>query len=348
MKTCAEQLPIEIWISIFQHFEIHDLLYAFNNLNRYFNEILSSDHLLLHVQLEKCEQFYRQLAFFSPWPSSILNRIVYLKSSTQGHGKYLSQFLYWHGSQLLRLKSLTIEVNRQELRPNSIEYLSCQPIEYLSIACVPTEDLLQAILSSSKLYKCRLYFWPTNINNLNSTVQILSEIRILFIKLKDGSNHSLTHYLLSNMPNLKRLEIVADHVHEYLTKSISILSKLERLKLTWLRRSMSIDYFDDLLTILPNIEYISLGFYYFRLSESFFENLLDRWWSKFDRIRFVELFIRSNGLGKLINSNEHHLFDDYCRKTLTRINSRNDVYFNIKWIEENPKIHSIIITIKKC
>ena len=133
MKTCAEQLPIEIWISIFQHFEIHDLLYAFNNLNRYFNEILSSDHLLLHVQLEKCEQFYRQLAFLSPWPSSILNRIVYLKSSTQGHGKYLSQFLYWHGSQLLRLKSLTIEVNRQELRPNSIEYLSCHPIEYLRL-----------------------------------------------------------------------------------------------------------------------------------------------------------------------------------------------------------------------
>ena len=128
------------------------------------------------------------------------------------------------------------------------------------MACIPNQTLLEAILSSPVLSKCRLYFWrsTTGINdslNINS-----SSIEILYIKLKDDSNYLITNYLLFHMKKLKRLEIVGDHVHQYLNpnlnKSFFILSKLEKLKLIWLRHRMDLDYFERLLLIIPNIKSI--------------------------------------------------------------------------------------------
>jgi hypothetical protein len=350
MKTCAEQLPIEIWILIFSYLEIHDLFQSFNNLNTYFNCILSSNHLSFNVHLEKCEQFYKQLTFISPWSISILNRIIYLKSSTKGRGKYISQFLHWHGDKFLRLKSLTIEVRKQELWSSCIEFIKSYPIEYLSLACIPNQILLEAIITSPVLCKCRLYFWRSTIS-IKDNLDINSCIEILYIKLKDDSNYLITNFLLSHMNKLKRLEIVGDHVHQYLNpninKSFFILSKLEKLKLIWLRRSMDLDYFERLLTILPNIKTIYIGIYCHRLDESLFENLIYHWWPSLDKILFIKIIIKCHGLAKLINNNEHILFDNYCRQILNRINNRTNVCSDINWIEENSKTHTIKITIQK-
>lgn len=350
MKTRAEQLPIEIWISIFHYLEIHDLFQAFNNLNSYFNCILASNHLSYYVHLEKCDQFYKQLAFFSPWSNAILNRIVYLKSSTKGRGKYISQFVHWHGDQLHRLKSLTIEVHKQELWPSCIEFFKTHSIEYLSLACIPNQILLEGILSSPTLCKCRLYFWRS-VTSINEHLNVQSNIEILYIKLKDDSNQLITNYLLSHMPKLKRLEIVGDHVHHYLNpnsnKSLYILSKLEKLKLIWLRRSMGLDYFERLLSITPTMKYIHIGIYCYRLNESLFENLIHHWWPSLDRIPYIKLNIKCHGLARTINNNEHSIFDNYCRQILERINTRTDVCLDIQWIEENSKTHTIQITIEK-
>ena len=350
MKTRAEQLPIEIWISIFHYLEIHDLFNAFDHLNQYFNSILASDHLSFYVHLEKCDQFYKQLAFFSPWSNSILNRIIFLKSSTKGRGKYLSQFLHWHGEQFHRLKSLTIEVHKQELWPNCIEFVKSHSIEYLSLACIPNEILLEGILSSPGLYQCRLYFWQST-NSINTYCDINSNIEILYIRLKDDSNPSITNFLLSHMPKLKRLEMVGDHVQHYLNPDVCqssfSFSQLEKLKLLWLRRDMSLDYFERLFSTTPKLKYLSLAIYCHRLNESFFEHLLHHWWPSFDRIPFIKLRIKCHGLARSNLNNEHTIFDNYCREILGRINTRTDVCLDIKWIEENSKTHTIQIIIRK-
>lgn len=347
MKTRAEQLPIEIWISIFHYFEIHDLFHAFADLNAYFESILASEHLSFYVHLEKCDQFYKQLAFFSPWSSSILNRMIYLKSSTKGRGKYLSQFLHWHGDQFLRLKSLTIEVHRQELWPNCIEFFKSHPIEYLSLACIPNEILLEGILSSPVLYQCRLYFWRTT-SSFHSNLDLTSNIEILYIRLKDDCNPSLTNYLLSHMPKLKRLEMVGDHVQHYFNPDLCrTSSQLEKVKLLWLRRNMNLDYFERLLSQTPNMKSISIAIYCHRLNESFFENLIHHWWPSLDRIPLIKLRIKCHGLARTNLNNEHKIFDNYCREILGRINTRTDVCLDMKWIEENSQTHTIQMIIRK-
>jgi ABC-type polysaccharide transport system permease subunit len=60
MNTCAEQLPIEIWIMIFQYLEAHGIFQAFQNLNHYFNQILTLDHLLFYICLKQTDNNYLQ------------------------------------------------------------------------------------------------------------------------------------------------------------------------------------------------------------------------------------------------------------------------------------------------
>jgi hypothetical protein len=110
---------------------------------------------------------------------------------------------------------------------------------------------------------------------------------------------------------------------------------------------MDLDYFERLLTILPNIKTIYIGIYCHRLDESLFENLIYHWWPSLDKILFIKIIIKCHGLAKLINNNEHILFDNYCRQILNRINNRTNVCSDINWIEENSKTHTIKITIQK-
>ncbi|CAF0793270.1 unnamed protein product [Rotaria sordida] len=159
MKTYAEHLPIELWILIFRYIEIHDLFRAFTNLNNYFNRILASNHLLFYIQLRKDDIFYKEQTIFPSWSTTILNRIISLKLSTKKHRKYIFQFLNLHGKELIRLKSLTIEIYEREICPSCIDFLKYHSIEYLSLKCIPNQVLIEAILSSPKLCKCRLYFW---------------------------------------------------------------------------------------------------------------------------------------------------------------------------------------------
>jgi hypothetical protein len=349
MKTCAEHLPIELWISIFYYLEIHDLFQAFNNLNTYFNTLLTSNYLSFYVQLEKCQNFYKQFPMHSPWSTQVLNRIICLKSSTHGQGKYISQFFYWHGKELLRLKSLTIEVKERELWPYCTEFFKTHRIEYLSLACMPNQTLLEGILSSPVLRKCRLYLWRS-ITSIDHTLNIHSNIEILYLKIKDNSNHEFVHLLLSHMPKLKRLEIIGDHVHCYFnpfrTQSSFIFSKLEQLKLIWLRPGMNADYFQRLLSLTPMIQHIYLGIYCQRLNELLFENLIHHWWPCLVKIPSIKIIIQCHRLADTMDNNEQ-ILSDYYRKILSTINIQNDVCLKVKWIEENFETHTIKITIQK-
>jgi hypothetical protein len=41
MSSRVEQLPVELWISIFSYIDIHDLFETFTNLNSYFDSLLA-------------------------------------------------------------------------------------------------------------------------------------------------------------------------------------------------------------------------------------------------------------------------------------------------------------------
>lgn len=59
MHTCSEQLPIELYLTIFRYFEVHDLCQVFQNLNHHFDKILASNDLTFYVRLTKADSNHR-------------------------------------------------------------------------------------------------------------------------------------------------------------------------------------------------------------------------------------------------------------------------------------------------
>ncbi|CAF1118989.1 unnamed protein product [Rotaria sordida] len=135
--------------------------------------------------------------------------------------------------------------------------------------------------------------------------------------------------LLSHMPKLKRLEIENDHVNYYLD-SFFTFSKLRKIKLFWLRRSMRSDYFERLLAITPIIKFIYLGIYCTRLDKSLFQKFIYYWWPDSVKIPFIKIFIRCRELARTNNNNEKIMFDKYCRQILSIMNTQTNTYFKVR------------------
>ena len=57
MKARVEQLPVEICLSIFAYFEVHELIQSFSNLNHYFNCLIASEHLPLYLRLQDSDEY---------------------------------------------------------------------------------------------------------------------------------------------------------------------------------------------------------------------------------------------------------------------------------------------------
>jgi len=77
MVTCIEDIPIEIWLSIFSYLEAHDLFRAFINLNNYFQQLINSRHLLYNVQFNK-NDYSSLISIIYCSSNSILHRIISL------------------------------------------------------------------------------------------------------------------------------------------------------------------------------------------------------------------------------------------------------------------------------
>lgn len=78
MIGSLEDLPIEIWTSIFSYLEAHDLFRAFTRLNSYFTRLLRCNQLLYHIQFNQTNDSL----LFSLYHSNtqfLLNRIESLQ-----------------------------------------------------------------------------------------------------------------------------------------------------------------------------------------------------------------------------------------------------------------------------
>ncbi|CAF3875334.1 unnamed protein product [Rotaria sp. Silwood1] len=236
MQTCAEHLPIEIWLTIFQYFEAHDLFHAFHNLNNYFNQILASNYLSFYVRLRETDNNHLQNSISPYWSDSVLNRIVHLRSLVQSRSYYFFEFLYWHVNKLIRLQSLSIKIYSRDA-PYIL--FICQALkqlnvlEYLSLTCIPNQILLKAILTIPTLRICQLILRETT-TIINQNFNVNSNIKQLLLIYLGNVNYSLINLFLIHTPKLKRLEISGSHFSfdqvSIFDKQLCTLIKLRILK----------------------------------------------------------------------------------------------------------------------
>jgi hypothetical protein len=120
MRSQAETLPPEIWLYIFTFFEGHDLVHTFSHLNTFFDSLLRSQHLQLHIQFRQNESSAQLSQLIVP---HIDLQNIYSVPLGQRKSNCLIQFLRWHAQHLIRLHSLSIYLKISNLY-NNIQLLT--------------------------------------------------------------------------------------------------------------------------------------------------------------------------------------------------------------------------------
>jgi len=347
----AEKLSNELWIEIFDYLSVHDIFQAVSNLNKYFDDILASKYVSFKVELKSEENNTAEHLLNLYLSDGILNRIICLKSSINFCYDYFPEFFQNHGPKLLRLESLLIKANPKEIPSICLALQQLDTLRYLCLSCIPNQNLIENILTSHSLRKCRLHFWrlTTPINNdLNRN----SDIEILYIKLNDDINHSIINLVLSHLPKLKKLKIIEENFinnnsHPLFNQQVFELSNLEILILKWGYYPIQSNCFQNLFTIMPKLKYLYLNMFYYTLDRILNDNLINCLWLIFEKMKPITIFILCR---RLMNTNENDvqkIFDSYCQQILQTVNSRSNAYLQVKWFEENFKTYKIEINFKK-
>ncbi|CAF3420302.1 unnamed protein product, partial [Rotaria sp. Silwood2] len=296
MKTSIEHLPVELWISIFSYLEAHDLFQAFTDLNNYFDKLIASDYLLFHVRLGKSDHNPLEYSIRPYWSDSILNRIISLQPIIQHKTSHIPEFLRWHCTKLIQLKSLKVKLRRREIPAICIALKQLNSLSHLSIECIPNQILIKTILSAHVLRVCRLEFLRA-IAPINCDSNQISQIEILYIKLQDDSHNSMINLLLNRMSKLKRLEISScesyiDERDSLFNKPLFILPELEIIKISWSSRNCDQKFFESLHQMLPNLKCLFLNLIHDYFTEDFFNTLIYHWWSIIEKLERINIFIK--------------------------------------------------------
>ncbi|CAF3078725.1 unnamed protein product [Rotaria socialis] len=337
MKSRAEHLPIELWLSIFSYIEVHELFQAFYNLNNYFDKLFTSKHLLLYVQIESATRNNVR------WCKSILDRLIRIQSSSKHASHDLTQFLQSYSTKLIQLKSLIIQVCLENI-PSICSALEQLPsLEYISLTCIPTQKLLETILTTSTLRTCRFKFWRpiATINYHSCTAN--SNVEILSVKMLDDPNHSIIYLLLSHMPKLKHLEIEKNNSVLLFNQNLFVLEHLKVLKLIWNRHQYKSDYFENCRRIIANLRSLHLSIHYIQFNESFDHILIGFLCTLIKKIKKIKIFILCYQLMALIDIDLEKKFNNYCQKLAFEFSSLSDTSFQITWSEEETSKHTIQI-----
>jgi hypothetical protein len=281
---------------------------------------------------------------------AILNRIICLKSSINCSYDYFPEFFQNYGTKLTRLQSLLIKANTQEIPSICLALQQLDTLRYLSLSCIPNEPLLESILTSRSLRKCRLHFWRVT-TPINDHLITDSNIEILYIKLNNDINHSIMNLFLSHLPKLKKLEIIEENLvknnsHPLFNQHLFILSNVEILKLKWGYHTIQSNCFQNLFIIIPNLKYFSLTMFYYTLDQILNENLINCLCLILENIKQIKISIFCRRLMTTIETNLQTKFNNYCQQIFQRINARLNAHLEVKWLEQSLKIHKIEINFK--
>lgn len=347
MYTTIECLPTELWVSIFSHFEAHDIFKAFAHLNHYFDELLSSNYLTFYVRLKK--QKYGFIQHATPyWLDGIRKRTVYLQTITESGFGYVPECLRLFADEFIQLKSLTITIAlcQTNLICQIVEKLPS--LEYLSVRSAITPKLFQTMLSINTLHVCRIQIMEhikIMVSSMNIDSNINSNIEIFYISYSDPSYHPLTNLLLSHMPKLKYLEISEPSCYSYLAdklfdEPVSSLPALQTIKFT-----KGIGYFNSisfghLLTKACNLKQIYIENSYGTCNS--FRALVDFWWPIFEKLEKISINIQCDSI---IHSSSE--MDSYLQILSAKTNQFKNC-FKIELIKRNfPTIRLTKFIIRK-
>jgi hypothetical protein len=250
---------------------------------------------------------------------------------------FFPEFFQTHGGKLIRLRSLFIKANIREIPSIGLALQQLNTLEYLSLSCIPNQNLLENILTSSSLRQCRLHFWRIT-NPIHDYLKTNSDIEILYIRLNDDVNHSILNLLLSHMPKLKKLKIIEENLindksHPLFNKN---LLNLEILKLGWGFHSIQSDCLRYLSLTMPNLKHLSLTIFYKTLNE----NLIDHLWLILKDIKQLKLSILFRRLTKPTENNSSTVFNNYCQQLKLAL---SNTCLDIKWFEKTVQTHKIEI-----
>lgn len=348
MITRAEDLPAELWFEILDYLRADQIFESFLNVNKYFNDIIFSRLLLFKIEL-KSDDNYQNIEHLPDLyrSSSLLNRTICLKSSIKYRYDYFPEFYQNHSDKLINLQSFLIKANRREI-PSVIGILSQHPtLTYLSLSCIPNDQLLESILRCSSLRKCHLDFWritaPVQLR-LNST----SYIETLSIKLNNDVNHSIMNLFLPNLTNLKKLDIFQENlINETAHPLFRQISNIEQLKLAWGCHPIRSNTLKDLLDYNHNLKHLVLKIYYSIIDEIFTEQLLEFFLFISKKNIRIKIVLRCHRLGNRIEGNLRSEFKNYNEQILKMVQNQSNLQLKISVIEESLKISQIELNFTK-
>ncbi|CAF3801703.1 unnamed protein product [Rotaria sp. Silwood1] len=345
MKTCIEQLPIELWIEIFSYLEAHILLQAFTNLNHYFDQLITSDYLLFNVRLGKINKNPLEYSIRPYWSENILNRIISVRPIIQHKISHIPEFLRWHCTKLIQLKSLTMKLRGREISHVCHVLQQLNSLHYLSIECVPNQILLDGILAAPTLHICRLEF-SRPITPIIFYSNNISNIEILDIKLEDDSYGSIINLLLSHMPKLKRLEynnydIYVKNREWIFFKSLFILPQLQTINVQCSSNYSSPIIFQNLHKNLPAIRRFYLNMNFDFINEDLLNNLIYHWWPIFLKIERINIFIKcQKNLITIVDNMQLNI--DQFQSVLLAMNEQYDGLVKTEWTEKSYTVSKFI------
>lgn len=301
MQTCSEALPLEIWLSVFQYLEAHDLLQGFQNLNQHFDQILNSTHLFFHLRWKKTDANRGQIPAESYWSDSVLNRVICLRPAVQSPPTYFSEFLRCHANKFIRLESLSIKADLRDALavPSICQSLRELPrLECLILNCVPFRIVFETILALPTLRICQLILQDSaELVDIN-LLHVRSPIKQLFLTFLGRVKYSLINTLLTYTPELKRLELCG---FSFSFESMCIFSQplftlpeIRTLKIKVDGGFIAPECFRCLPTISPGLKQFYLHYEKHLLIETFFNHYITDWWPVIEPIQRFHIFIKGH------------------------------------------------------
>lgn len=190
---------IEIWFSIFDYLEVHDLFHAFTNLNTYFQQLITSQHLSYNIQFKK-NKYSSLISIIYCSSNTVLNQIISLQWIAKTQYGYLPHFINKNILNLARLESLQIEiVPRQTLLISKI-LPDLNSLQNLSITC----ETISFLLPSLRL--CELI--SSNImSNIECVLNRQNNIEILYLTNISICIRSNKNSFFDYLSNLKSMDL---------------------------------------------------------------------------------------------------------------------------------------------
>ena len=301
MKTCVEAIPLEIWFTVFQYLEAHDLFQAFQNLNSHFDQILGSTQLSLCLRWKKTDGNDEQYSTKSYWSDAVLSRVIYLQPAVQSSSTDLIEFLRWNANKFIRLESLTLKTDSRDALSilcicQALRELHC--LKRLVLTCVPFRILFETVFALPSLRICQFVFQGSGESIDNNLLAVHSPIKQLFLTFPGRANYSLINGLLTYTPELRHLEICGS---SFSFEPISIFSQpLVNLPATRILK-LKLDggffaptCFQYLSTTMPALKQFYLHYVKHLLVENFFDHFTADWWPMIQLIQHVNIYIEGH------------------------------------------------------